>query len=118
MASASSASAPWPRSEGQPTGAPITVVPAGTTPAYGSFEVPEFGAFPYTIAVLGDPGQLTNSTLSLDQAIALKPQLALITGDFTYADSINQNPKFSPGATQAEQMQFFNTYGVNMRYLG
>gem|GEM_PF-5116595 len=35
-ASASSASAPWPRSERQLTGAPITVVPAGTTPRFMS----------------------------------------------------------------------------------
>ena len=80
--------------------------------------MPEFGAFPYTIAVLGDPGQLTNSTLSLDQAIALKPQLALVTGDMSYADSINSNPKFSQGATLAEQTAFYNSYGIKMRYFG
>ena len=59
-------------------------------PYYGSFTVPR-PAFPLTIGIAGDPGQLINSTLTRDILIAQKPDVLLMTGDMAYADAGTSN---------------------------
>lgn len=39
------------------------------------------------IGVFADPGQTYNTTTTLEHLIATKPDVALMIGDFTYADN-------------------------------
>ena len=62
----------------------------GENPYFGSFQVPR-PAFPLRIGIAGDPGQLINSTLTIDILVAQKPDVLLMTGDMAYADSGTSN---------------------------
>eukprot|EP00775_Hariotina_reticulata_P006213 gene6212-6449_t len=44
-------------------------------------------SFPFTLGVLADPGQTYNTTATLDRLMQSKPQLAMLVGDFCYADN-------------------------------
>lgn len=43
-------------------------------------------SFPLKIGVMADPGQTYNTSVMLDHLRATDPQLAILVGDFTYAD--------------------------------
>ena len=54
-------------------------------------------AFPLRIGIAGDPGQLINSTLTIDILVAQKPDVLLMTGDMAYADSGTSNVRGKGG---------------------
>ena len=64
-------------------GVQLAGVPAGDATAYGSFSVPNPAtAFPYTVGLIGDPGQVTNTSLSIDIVESAKPDLVILTGAY------------------------------------
>ena len=94
-------------------------IPAGRTPFFGSFTVrgPGPAAFPFTFGLLGDPGQVTNTSLSLAIVEAAEPDLVILTGDLAYADSIKDNPKGGP-ASEASPLVFWEAFGKKMNFYG
>jgi len=85
---------------------------AGANPYYGSFTVPK-AAFPLRVGVAGDPGQLTNSTLTRDILVARKPDVLLLTGDISYADIGTFNPQQFAGIEGfANASDFYYKFGI------
>lgn len=98
-------------------GAQLAGVAATNSPYYGEFNVRDpSDPFPFTVSFLGDPGQLTNTTTTIDIAAAAKPDLVLMTGDLSYADQIIESPKYGPAGV--DLLSFWTAYGQNMNFFG
>ena len=54
-------------------------------PFFGSFKVPG-GGFPLRIGIGADAGEVVNVTASIDYTVQAKPDLFMLTGDWTYSD--------------------------------
>lgn len=53
---------------------------------YDCLQLPK-PTFPINIGVMADPGQTYNTSVMLDHLRATTPELVLLVGDFTYADT-------------------------------